>query len=154
MVALGAFYRNVQTFDVAQGGRETQFSLRAVPAPQAPAPQAQTPQPTTPSAVTGDVATTVETPSTEDAPSTGAPPTDATSPVTNVAAPPELPIDLGIVGDSQAHALAVNLPSGIESTFAVNDGSMDGCSIYESGNVVSSRDFRNDFGMCANWRQA
>jgi len=138
VVALGAFYRNVQTFDAAQGGRETQFSLPAA----------------TPSALTGDIATTVETPSTEDAPSTGAPPTDATSPVTNVAAPPELPIDLGIVGDSQAHALAVNLPSGIESTFAVNDGSLDGCSIYESGNVVSSRDFRNDFGMCANWRQA
>ncbi|MEJ7562309.1 MAG: acyltransferase family protein, partial [Ilumatobacteraceae bacterium] len=148
VVALGAFYRNLQTFDAAQGGRETQFSLPAAPSPQAP-----TPQPTPPVA-TGDVATTADTPSSEVAPWTNVPQTDATRPVTTAAAPPELPVDVGIVGDSQAHALAVNLPSGIESTFAVNDGSMDGCSIYESGNVVSSRDFRNDFGMCANWRQA
>jgi len=38
VVALGAFYRNVQTFDAAQGGRETQFSLPAALSPQAPTP--------------------------------------------------------------------------------------------------------------------
>ena len=45
-----------------------------------------------------------------------------------------------IVGDSQAHSLAVNLPDGIESTFAVTDGSLDGCSVYDDGRVHSARD--------------
>jgi hypothetical protein len=48
--------------------------------------------------------------------------------------------------------LAVNLPSGIESTFDIEDGSIDGCSVYDSGRVVSSRQgFDNTFEICEGW---
>ncbi len=77
------------------------------------------------------------------APSTAAP---TTAPV--------LPRRVAIVGDSQAHSLAVNLPDGIESTFDVVRGAVDGCSVYDSGNVVSTRNgFRNSFSICEGWEQ-
>ena len=66
---------------------------------------------------------------------------------------PVLPRRLAIVGDSQAHSLAVNLPDGIESTFTVTDGSLDGCSVYDAGRVHSTRtSFRNSFEICAGWQ--
>ena len=47
---------------------------------------------------------------------------------------------VAIVGDSQANALAINLPDGIETVFPdVVNGSVDGCSVYDSGSVDSSR---------------
>jgi hypothetical protein len=61
---------------------------------------------------------------------------------------------VAIVGDSQAHALAVNKPRGIESTFQVTDGSVDGCSVYDEGRVRSARaSFQNYFAMCEGWQQ-
>jgi peptidoglycan/LPS O-acetylase OafA/YrhL len=74
--------------------------------------------------------------------------------VAAIAAPqPVLPRRVAIVGDSQAHSLAVNLPDGIESTFTVSDGSLDGCSVYDSGRVHSARaGFRNSFEMCSGWQ--
>ena len=82
----------------------------------------------------------------------------ASAPTAAAAAPsvsPVLPRRVVIVGDSQGHSLAVNLPEGIGSTFAVSDGSLDGCSVYDSGNVRSSRaGFANSFAMCAGWRDA
>ena len=64
-----------------------------------------------------------------------------------------LPRRVAIVGDSQGHSLAVNLPDGIDNTFVVSDGSLDGCSVYDSGNVRSSRaGFANSFAMCAGWQ--
>ena len=58
-----------------------------------------------------------------------------------------------IVGDSQGHSLAVNLPEGIGNTFEISDGSLDGCSVYDSGSVRSSRaGFGNSFAMCAGWQ--
>ena len=61
---------------------------------------------------------------------------------------------MAIVGDSQAHSLAVNLPDGIESTFDVTDGSLDGCSVYDDGRVRSvAAGFDNSFAMCAGWQQ-
>ena len=66
--------------------------------------------------------------------------------------PPTLPRRIAIVGDSQAHSLAVNLPDGIESTFTVTDGSLDGCSVYDAGRVHSARaSFDNSFAICAGW---
>ncbi len=71
---------------------------------------------------------------------------------TTVAAAPTLPRRVAIVGDSQAHSLAVNLPDGIESTFTVTDGSLDGCSVYDAGRVHSARSsFDNSFAICAGW---
>ena len=57
-----------------------------------------------------------------------------------------------IVGDSQAHSLAVNLPDGIGDTFDIKDGSLSGCSIYDGGRVFSERaGFNNNFGGCEGW---
>jgi peptidoglycan/LPS O-acetylase OafA/YrhL len=61
---------------------------------------------------------------------------------------------VAVVGDSQAHALAVNKPKGIDATFRVTDGSLDGCSVYDEGRVRSARtSFRNYFEMCEGWQQ-
>jgi hypothetical protein len=62
---------------------------------------------------------------------------------------------VSIVGDSQAHSLAVNLPDGIGDTFDIADHSLDGCSIYDNGRVLSARtSFTNSFGsLCPNWTQ-
>jgi peptidoglycan/LPS O-acetylase OafA/YrhL len=74
------------------------------------------------------------------------------APVVSVA--PSLPRRVTIVGDSQAHALAINLPTGIESTFTINDGSIDGCGVYDTGRVVSTRtSFRRSFADCSGWAE-
>jgi peptidoglycan/LPS O-acetylase OafA/YrhL len=70
--------------------------------------------------------------------------------------PPALvtPARLAIVGDSQANALAINLPEGIDAAFAdVVNGSVDGCSVYDSGTVRSSVNFSNSFSICRGWQQ-
>jgi hypothetical protein len=57
-----------------------------------------------------------------------------------------------IVGDSQAHSLAVNLPSGIESTFAISDGSVEGCGVWDQGSLITARKgFRRSFDGCTGW---
>jgi hypothetical protein len=61
---------------------------------------------------------------------------------------------LVIVGDSTAHALAINQPDGLEDTLDVTDGSVSGCSVYDGGQVDSARDgFSNSFAPCADWRE-
>jgi len=66
---------------------------------------------------------------------------------------PTLPRPLVIVGDSMAHALAINLPSGIDDTFTIADGSLDGCGIWDAGSVVSRLStFRRSFSDCAGWQ--
>jgi hypothetical protein len=64
---------------------------------------------------------------------------------------PKLPRRVVIVGDSQAHSLAVNKPSGIEKTFLVTNGALDGCGVYERGVGIGGNTgrFRRDFGNCA-----
>ena len=67
---------------------------------------------------------------------------------------PAGPARVVIVGDSQAHALAINLPSGIESAFKISDGSVEGCSVYDDGKVHSSRGgFNRSFADCGGWAQ-
>ncbi len=76
-------------------------------------------------------------------------------PVDAAPAPTVPPRALSIVGDSQAHSLALNVPAGIESTFSIEDGSLDGCSVYDSGRVISSRtSFNNTFSICSDWLDA
>lgn len=67
----------------------------------------------------------------------------------------KLPRKLVIVGDSQAHALAVNKPSGIEKTFTISDGSIDGCGVYDRGVGVggSSGKFRRNFVHCVGFEK-
>jgi hypothetical protein len=65
-----------------------------------------------------------------------------------------LPRHVAIVGDSQAHSLAINLPDGIGDTFVITDGSVDGCGVHDSGRVLSARDgFSNSFSICEGWQQ-
>lgn len=67
---------------------------------------------------------------------------------------PLLPRHVAIVGDSQAHSLAINLPDGIANTFVITDGSVQGCGVHDSGRVLSTRDgFTNSFSICEGWQQ-
>ena len=68
----------------------------------------------------------------------------------------KLPRKLLIVGDSQAHALAINKPSGMEKTFVVADGSIDGCGIYDRGVGVggTNGNFRRNFANCVGFEKS
>ncbi len=130
--SLIAFYVSVEPFDAAAGGEDAAFQLAGAIEPS-------------------DQTVPVSDPSSSSRPvdSGVAPSTTVAAPVTT---PPSLPRALAIVGDSQAHSLAINLPSGIESTFSIEDGSLDGCSVYDSGRVLSSRSgFNNSFSICRDW---
>ncbi|MEI7881911.1 MAG: acyltransferase family protein [Actinomycetota bacterium] len=68
----------------------------------------------------------------------------------------KLPRKMVIVGDSQAHALAINKPSGMEKTFVVADGSIDGCGIYDRGVGVggTNGNFRRNFANCVGFEKS
>jgi peptidoglycan/LPS O-acetylase OafA/YrhL len=69
------------------------------------------------------------------------------APVTTV---PDPRLRLVIVGDSQAHALAVNLPDGSDEAFNVTNGAVEGCGVHTSGVAVSSREgFSAPYSVCA-----
>jgi peptidoglycan/LPS O-acetylase OafA/YrhL len=131
MLPLAAFYRSAApTFDAAvdAGGSEVVFELQPGSGTAPPASA---------------------TPSSDSSPGQAAT-TSPAVPVTSAS----LPRRLVIVGDSMAHSLKVNLPDGIEATFAATDGSVEGCSVYDSGKAVSARDgFSRSFGGCAGWEQ-
>jgi peptidoglycan/LPS O-acetylase OafA/YrhL len=144
-LALVVFYVSVEPFDVAAGGDDVAFDLAVITTEPG---TAQTTQP----AVTTPVGSQETAPLS--APDPAAPDATTTEPAP-VVTPPVLPRSLSIVGDSQAHSLAINLPSGIESTFTIEDGSLDGCSVYDSGRVHSSREsFNNSFSICRDWLDA
>ncbi len=67
-----------------------------------------------------------------------------------------LPRKMVIVGDSQAHALAINKPSGMEKTFVVADGSIDGCGIYDRGVGIggTNGNFRRNFANCVGFEKS
>ena len=66
-----------------------------------------------------------------------------------------LPRRVVIVGDSQAHSLYVNRPSGIEETFTLTNGSLDGCGVYDRGVGVGGNNdrFRRNFANCAGFEE-
>jgi len=147
-------------FDPAEGGEPVAFGASVaaaewVPAPAAIAPSVRSsPPPGVPTTVAtiDDVAAPIDA-----APATPAPPpTPAASSApttTDPPPPPELPVDIAIVGDSQANALAINLPTGIDTTFDIRNGSVNGCSVFDEGSVVSSRHgFHNSFERCRGWQ--
>ena len=80
-------------------------------------------------------------------PTTGT--TVANTPVTSSTLA-KLPRRMVIVGDSQAHSLAVNKPSGIDKTFVITNGSIDGCGVYDRGVGIggTSGKFRRNFANC------
>jgi hypothetical protein len=64
------------------------------------------------------------------------------------------PRRLVVVGDSQAHALALNQPDGVEETFEVTDGSVEGCSVYDEGTLKTEREgYSLSFGRCEGWQE-
>jgi peptidoglycan/LPS O-acetylase OafA/YrhL len=67
----------------------------------------------------------------------------------------KLPRKLVIVGDSQAHSLAINKPSGIEETFVITNGSIDGCGVYDRGVGVggTNGNFRRNFANCVGFEE-
>jgi hypothetical protein len=67
--------------------------------------------------------------------------------------PADLPRRMAIAGDSMAHALFVNLPSGLDRYFTVADGSVEGCSVYDSGTAVSTRPYTRSFVGCKGWNK-
>ncbi len=138
--SLLVFFANVQPFDRAAGGDNVSIDLTKVV--QAAEPQVAV-QPTADASPTTTAVAAVA----------GAAPTSTAPAVVGVApVQPPGPARLVIVGDSQAHALAINLPSGIESAFTITDGSVEGCSVYTDGNVKSTRaSFTRSFADCGGW---
>ncbi|MBK5331292.1 MAG: acyltransferase, partial [Ilumatobacteraceae bacterium] len=136
--SLAAFYARVQRFDRAAGGANVAIDLSKVQVPPSTAVAEST------TTVPGAVAKpgVVVTPA-----STGAT-VASVAPVQQPAGPARVVI----VGDSQAHALAINLPSGIDSAFTITDGSVEGCSVYVDGEVRSQRSsFTRSFADCGGW---
>ena len=131
--ALAVFYVSVDQFNRFEGGDDAVFELGTVDeslAVDEVDPSGAAPQASTESAAV---------PGSSDVPTSIAAATSAT---------------LAIVGDSQANALAINLPDGIEGAFPdVVNGSVDGCSVYDSGSVRSSVRFANNFSICQGWQQ-
>ena len=137
VLALGVYYWQVDEYDVAVGGDDVEFVLDVT---------STTVPVALPDAATSPVTSPGATVAPEAAPT-------VTTTVTTTLAPIDLPRRVSIVGDSQARSLAINLPSGIEDTFTIEDYSLDGCSVYDNGRVLSERtSFRNSFGsICGNW---
>ena len=130
--ALVAFYRSSQpAFDAAvDTGNTVVFDPGVAAGATSTLPTSSTPSstPTTPTGSAG-----------------------STSSVVSVVSPTDLPRRLVIVGDSMAHSLMVNLPKGINSTFLAADGSVEGCSVYDSGRAVSTRPYSRSFNSCVGW---
>ncbi len=148
VVSLGVFYSGVDSFDPAAGGEDVAIDLTKVQTPAAAAVVAAT----TTVAPLGATTTprAVVSPSATVAPSTAVTPTS----VTVAPVQPAGPARMVIVGDSQAHSLAINLPSGIESAFTIRDGSVEGCSVYDDGVVRSQRSgFNRSFADCGGWAE-
>lgn len=151
---LGIALAQVSPYDIAAGGEMEQFVL-AVPARGGESRSVQ--PPTSPS--TSDVVATTAVTVARVAQDPPAPPTttadlapSASSTSTTTTTLPVLPRSVAIVGDSQAHSLFVNLPRGIDDYFEFTDGAISGCSVHESGEIVTARPgFHNDFGICRGW---
>ena len=84
---------------------------------------------------------------TADAPTTV--PAPEAAPTTAVPAPRRIVL----VGDSQAHALAVNLPAGIERVFDISNGAVEGCGLMDTGRIVSVRPgYTKNLAECQGWQ--
>ena len=136
VVPSAVFLSQVRPFDAARGGSEVAFDAPVV------ASAATGPSPAQGSA----------TPATVPGAAPASVPGTTVGSVTLPTAPVDQARRVVVVGDSQAHALAVNLPAGIGSTFRISDGAVDGCSVYSDGAIRSQRtSFQRSFGDCAGW---
>ena len=142
LFVLAAYYVTVENYDVAVGGEAVTFSLDDE-AVSGGVTATTSPSVTDSTAASADGAASIDG---ED--STIVVESSTTSTSTTL---PELPRSVVILGDSTAHSLAINLPDGIEETFTITDGSLDGCSVWDEGRVVSERSFSNNFAYCNGW---
>jgi peptidoglycan/LPS O-acetylase OafA/YrhL len=57
-----------------------------------------------------------------------------------------------LVGDSQAESIFLNQPKGLENSIVLSDGSINGCGIFDRGEVVSPQtDFSMSVAHCEGW---
>lgn len=137
-VVLMVFYVSVEQFNRFEGGDEAVFELDAAAA--------------SPTAVTDGDAAAEPLPFADESTGADVAPSSSLAPESSVT--PAASATLAIVGDSQANALAINLPDGIEGVFPeVVNGSVDGCSVYDAGSVRSAVRFGNNFSICQGWQQ-
>ena len=62
--------------------------------------------------------------------------------------------DVVVLGDSQGGSLVTNTPYGIEALFpSLLDGSISGCSVWDSGGVDSEVTSYVNFDTCAGWQE-
>ena len=101
------------------------------------------------------VPTTVANTGTTQPPSVVGSPTIFIAPTTSTTIA-TLPRKMVIVGDSQAHSLAINKPSGMEKTFIIANGSINGCGIYDRGVGVggTNGNFRRNFANCVGFEKS
>jgi peptidoglycan/LPS O-acetylase OafA/YrhL len=114
---------------------------------------APSPQTTSTPTVTSTIAEASAATTAEAADTTDAPQRTTTTPPPPPSTLPPLPRRMVIVGDSTAHSLAVNLPAGLDDYFRIEDGSIDGCSVYSDGVAASGKSFRRPFKGCAGWEE-
>jgi hypothetical protein len=161
-IGLLAFYSNVEQFDAAAGGEDAEFVLPTEVPGQTDAPAQVdvavdeasdvTVVTAAPGAQAAQAGQTAQTAQAAQPPGTGVDQPVSEPVVASTA--PLLPRHVAIVGDSQAHSLAINLPDGIGDTFVITDGSVDGCGVHDSGRVISARNgFTNSFSICEGWQQ-
>jgi peptidoglycan/LPS O-acetylase OafA/YrhL len=166
LIGLGIFYVNVDQFNPFEGGEDAVFDASSldIGAADGNTDAADVVDiAVVDSAVDGSAVTVTTVDGAADPIGAGVlatdstitpPPATATATATTTATA-TLPVErkLAIVGDSQARALANNLPSGFEQVFPViENGGLDGCSVWDSGKIVSERRFNNNFAICAGWQ--
>jgi peptidoglycan/LPS O-acetylase OafA/YrhL len=139
VLVLASHYVSLPTFDRAAGGADTGFVLPATATATATGVATTSPL----AAPSGASAATV--------PSVGAGASSTSAVATPVAAAANAPLPrrVVLVGDSTAHSLAINLPKGIGATFAITDGSIDGCGIFEQGVVSSTSGYKRTLTGCS-----
>ena len=140
VVVLTVAVASVDEFDIAVGGEDVEFSLSASELLA-----------TTSTTRATSTSTTVVAEPTESTVATSSTTTTSTSTTTTTL--PVLPRSISIVGDSTAISFGVNLPSGLDETFAFSGaGGVVGCSIWDAGTMVSSRGTRRNFAPCSGWQ--
>jgi peptidoglycan/LPS O-acetylase OafA/YrhL len=140
---LVTFYLSVGQFDRFEGGDDATFELAADDQDGA---ANEVSQAAVGAGVSGDAAGE----STDGSSATPSSPTLSTTTTTVSTAETA---SVAIVGDSQAYALAVNIPTGIDEVFpTIVNGSVDGCGVQDSGSVRSAVSFNNNFAICDGWQ--
>ncbi|MEK7422922.1 MAG: acyltransferase family protein [Actinomycetota bacterium] len=153
LLPMTLFYASADTFDLAAGGADVAFTPDL--SGEAQAGPATADGGTAIDAAAGAVVATQQPASAAESVSVDADAlavAEAPAAVAPVVTTAVLPRRVVVLGDSQAHSLAINLPDGIEQTFAISDGSIDGCSVYDNGSVRSERaSFSRSFADCGGW---